>query len=108
MVVDAWTGNRVGAAPIPGIVETVRWSPDGTFIAAEVVGLFGPGYVYILTAAGHVQGSWLAHDADYGSLDWSPDGTRIVTSSGPGFTIWDATTHASTYSSATGGQSGFS
>ena len=108
MVVDAWTGNRVAAAQIPGIVETVRWSPDGTLIASEVVGLFGPGYVYILTVAGRVQGSWLAHDADYGSLDWSPDGTRIVTSSGHGFTIWDATTHASIYSVTPGDQSGFS
>src|SRR5207247_2530397 len=29
MVVDAWTGNRVAAAQIPGIVDTVRRLPEG-------------------------------------------------------------------------------
>src|SRR5207244_1723323 len=47
MVVDAWTGNRVAAAQIPGIVETVRWSPDGARIAAEVLRRVGPARAYI-------------------------------------------------------------
>jgi WD40 repeat protein len=82
------TGEIVGLVESDSILSVARWSPDGETLA---IGSWN-GHIYLFHPfAGAVDEmpSLTGHTAGVHSLTWSPDGTRIVTTSGDGTArIW--------------------
>lgn len=120
LLVDARTGGVVrplqpfantppGIASLGWSVSSARWSPNGEFIAlGGSQGFPGPGWVYIFSAQGQLLRSWEVQYLSVGGLAWSPDGTKLATSGGGDYAIWDPSTgdlirraaNASTYDGA--------
>jgi WD40 repeat protein len=93
IVTDARTGRETHRATITGLLDTVRWSPDGRWIAvaSEDTFLNGPMRISIFTASCTLVASWVAHNTLLSEgLAWSPDGGRLLTSSGGQFAVWEA------------------
>jgi hypothetical protein len=94
-ILDASTGRTVRSWSVPGDIYVVRWSPDGARLAVgnELGFIQSPGWVYIYSPNGTLETSWQAHTWFVGGLAWSPDGTKIVTTSNTRYAIWDVATH---------------
>jgi WD40 repeat protein len=80
----------------PVYVQEVAWSPDGTSIAiGSATNYCEPDSpdlyaIYILYAATlEVIQTLEGHECDITSIEWSPDGTRLVGSSFLGVKVWD-------------------
>lgn len=90
-LVDARTGVVMQSWEVAG-VTVVRWSPNGTELAIGVGSFFAPnpGWLSLYASNGSLIRGWQAEDWQMGGLAWSPDGTRIVTTTMNRYDIWDA------------------
>jgi len=89
---DVGSQTERGQFDAGGVVNDIRYSRDGTRIAASnengQVVLYDVGAGQILTV-------WQAHDAPVRGLDFSPDGSRLVTTSeDQSAVVWDTQTEA--------------
>jgi WD40 repeat protein len=92
LVVDVETA-KVQRIPNDQGLLSVAWSPDGRFIAA---GGFGSS-VLVVDAEGRFEFELRGHSGGAYWVDWSPDGTQLVTGSADGTAkIWEITERGGT------------
>ncbi len=77
--VPGWETSRVLTAD--ATVEELRWSPDGKYLAGKAAG--DPAVAVWDVATGGFARLWVRED-DLISMDWGPDGRRLVTGSRKG------------------------
>lgn len=84
-----WTDGLVGR------ITALEFSPDGASLAVADGATGRSGVVRLLDVAdGRVRAAWPAHDDTIYGLDFSRDGTRLVTAGGDRLIkIWDVATH---------------
>jgi len=94
MVIDAWTGRVMREWDVPGYVCYVRWSPDGQRLAVFATKtLHGNGWVFVYSADGAYQAGWQAQTMPYeGAVEWSPDGTMLLSTAQTEIALWRANT----------------
>jgi WD40 repeat protein len=77
--ISGWNVTRVlsaGGYVTGGFVEEIQWSPRGRYLAAKVAG--DPAVAVWDVVTGGSTRLWVRED-ELVSLDWSPDGLRLVT-----------------------------
>jgi WD40 repeat protein len=84
---DHFSYNARTSATSPSVVEDVEWSSDGTRLA--VSNYNSRTSIWDVANGGP---ALVLNRNTYQKLAWSPDGTRLVTSTNTGTMIWDATT----------------
>ncbi|GHO97666.1 hypothetical protein KSF_077140 [Reticulibacter mediterranei] len=76
---------------VKGMLDRVRWSPDGRYVAAGL-GSEGSVYVFDSTTGKTISKHFGSGPTETITLSWSPDSKQIAASFENGIHIWDAAT----------------
>ncbi len=92
-VLDSFTGGITAQWKTPGFVDSLAWSPNGTWLAAGVAtaGFDYDGWVIVYDVQGTVLASWRAVAQDPSGLAWSPRGDRILAAGTSEYGLWTST-----------------